>query len=109
MAPLVSAAYDQGLIDARAVHQTEVFAYGISFARAEGILPAPESSHAIAWRPSAPKRPGSPATHKVILFNLSGHGHVDMAAYDNYIAGQLIDYEYPVEMVKEAMAGMPKV
>ena len=109
MAPLVSAAYDQGLIEARAVHQTEVFANGISFARAEGILPAPESSHAIAVAAQCAEEARLSGDAKVILFNLSGHGHVDMAAYDNYLAGQLVDYEYPVEMVREAMAGMPKV
>ena len=109
MAPLVSAAYDQGLIEARAVHQTEVFANGVSFARAEGILPAPESSHAIAVAAQCAEEARLSGDAKVILFNLSGHGHVDMAAYDNYLAGQLVDYEYPVELVKEAMAGMPKV
>jgi tryptophan synthase beta chain len=109
MAPLVSAAYEQGLIDARAVHQTEVFASGVGFSRSEGIIPAPESCHAIAvaqQEAEAAKVSGDP---KVILFNLSGHGHVDMAAYDNYLSGQLIDYAYPEEKIKEAMKDMPKV
>jgi tryptophan synthase beta chain len=109
MAPLVSAAYEQGLIDARAVHQTEVFASGVSFSRAEGIIPAPESCHAIAVAAEEAMAAKLSGDAKVILFNLSGHGHVDMAAYDNYLSGQLVDYEYPVEKVHEAMAGMPKV
>jgi tryptophan synthase beta chain len=109
MAPLVSAAYEQGLIDARAVHQTEVFASGVSFSRSEGIIPAPESCHAIAVAAEEAMAAKLSGDKKVILFNLIGHGHVDMAAYDNYLSGQLIDYEYPIEKVHEAMAGMPKV
>ena len=109
MAPLVSAAYEQGLIDARAVHQTEVFASGVSFSRSEGIIPAPGSCHAIAVAAEEAMAAKLSGDKKVILFNLSGHGHVDMAAYDNYLSGQLVDYEYPIEKVQEAMAGMPKV
>ena len=78
-------------------------------ARTTGIIPAPESSHAIRGaidEALAAKAEGKPRT---ILFNLSGHGHVDMASYDAYFAGQLEDYEYPVEKVKESLRHLPKV
>ncbi len=107
--PLVSQVVHHGLVEARAVNQLACFEAAVTFARAEAIIPAPESSHAIRGaidEALAAKAEGKPRT---ILFNLSGHGHVDMASYDAYFAGQLEDYEYPVEKVKESLRHLPKV
>jgi tryptophan synthase beta chain len=81
----------------------------VQFARTEGIIPAPESSHAIRGAIDEALQAKAEKKQKVILFNLSGHGHVDMAAYDAYFAGGLEDYEYPAEKVKESLAKLPKV
>jgi tryptophan synthase beta chain len=109
MAPLVSHVKDLGLIEATAVHQLDAFAAGIQFARAEGIIPAPESNHAIAaaiFEALEAKREGKPRT---ILFNLSGHGHFDMQSYIDFQAGKLQNYEYPAEEIAMALAGLPTV
>ncbi|MHB0997974.1 MAG: TrpB-like pyridoxal phosphate-dependent enzyme [Armatimonadota bacterium] len=93
MAPLVSYAYNKGLIDAVSCEQLDVFAAAVQFARTEGIIPAPESSHAIKAaidEALIAKETGEP---KTILFNLSGHGHFDMAAYDMYFSGNLMNGE----------------
>ncbi len=104
MAPLVSKLVDDGIVEARAVGQTATFEAGVKFARSEGIVPAPESNHAVRVaidEALAAKRDGTPRT---ILFGLSGHGHFDLAAYEKYLTGNLEDYEYvPVEQ-KEAVA-----
>jgi len=107
MAPLVSLLMDHGDIEARAVHQGRAFAAAVAFARAEGILPAPESSHAI--RAAIDEAAAAKATgeKKVILFNLSGHGHFDLAAYEKYLDGSLEDYEYVPD--EAALASLPKV
>ena len=107
--PLVSQLVHAGLVEARAVDQLACFEAAVTFARTEAIIPAPESSHAIRGaidEALEAKREGKPRT---ILFNLSGHGHVDMAAYDDYFAGKLQDYEYPAEKVKESLRHLPKV
>ncbi|MBK9516445.1 MAG: TrpB-like pyridoxal phosphate-dependent enzyme [Anaeromyxobacter sp.] len=107
--PLVSQVVHHGLVEARAVNQLACFEAAVMFARTEAIIPAPESSHAIRGaidEALAAKAEGKPRT---ILFNLSGHGHVDMASYDAYFAGQLEDYEYPVEKVKESLRHLPTV
>jgi len=107
--PLVSQVVHHGLVEARAVNQLACFEAAVTFARTEAIIPAPESSHAIRGaidEALAAKAEGKPRT---ILFNLSGHGHVDMASYDAYFAGQLEDYEYPAEKVKESLKHLPKV
>jgi tryptophan synthase beta chain len=104
MAPLVSLLKDQGVIEAQAVHQRRSFEAGVRFARAEGILPAPESSHAIAVVISLAEEAREAGTSPVILFNLSGHGHFDLAAYEQYLTGSLEDYEYPAEQVEAALA-----
>jgi len=107
--PLVSQVVHHGLVEARAVGQLSCFEAAVMFARTEAIIPAPESSHAIRGaidEALAAKAEGKPRT---ILFNLSGHGHVDMASYDAYFAGQLEDYEYPAEKVKESLRHLPKV
>jgi len=89
MAPIISRLYLDGLIEAQAYEQTDVFAAAVLFARTEGIIPAPESSHAIKSAIVEALKAKEEGTKKVILFNLSGHGHFDMSAYDAYFAGQL--------------------
>jgi tryptophan synthase beta chain len=91
------------------VQQLDAFAAGIQFARAEGIVPAPESNHAVAvaiQEALAAKAEGKPRT---ILFNLSGHGHFDMQSYIDYQAGKLVNYDYPAEEIAMALAGLPVV
>jgi tryptophan synthase beta chain len=109
MSPLVSALYNQGLIEAVAVPQIATFAAAVQFARTEGLLPAPESAHAIRVAIDEALLAKQEGKEKVILFNLSGHGHVDMAAYDAYFSGGLEDFEYPAEKVRESLAHLPKV
>jgi len=107
--PLVSQLYHEKLIEAVAVAQLATFEAGVQFARTEGIIPAPESAHAIRVaidEALAAKKAKEPRT---ILFNLSGHGHFDMAAYDKYFAGQLEDFAYPEAAVAESMKKLPKV
>ena len=109
MAPLVSHLKELGAIEARSVHQRACFEAGIQFARAEGILPAPEPTHAIKVaidEAIAAREAGQP---RVILFNLCGHGHFDLAAYEQALAGTLEDYEYPADAVQAALATMPRV
>jgi tryptophan synthase beta chain len=109
MAPLISALVDTGHMNAVAYGQTEIFDAGIKFARAEGIIPAPESSHAIKATIDKALEARESGEEKVILFNLSGHGHFDMSAYDQYLSGQLEDYAYPEEKIKASMAKIPKM
>jgi tryptophan synthase beta chain len=109
MAPLVSLLKDQGIIEARAVHQNATFAAGIQFARTEAILPAPESNHAIRVAIDEALRAREEGVSRVILFNLSGHGNFDLTAYERYLAGALEDYEYPAEKVASALAALPVV
>jgi tryptophan synthase beta chain len=109
MAPLVSHAYHLGLVEAQSVGQTDVFTAGVGFARSEGIIPAPESSHAIAAVSQLAEECKQSGEAKTILFNLSGHGHFDMGSYDAYLDGKLEDYAYPEEKIKEAMKRLPKV
>ncbi|PLX89479.1 MAG: TrpB-like pyridoxal phosphate-dependent enzyme [Desulfuromonas sp.] len=108
-APLVSQLLDAGIIEARAVGQVECFEAAVQFARAEGIIPAPESSHAIRAAFDEALQAKEEGKEKTILFNLSGHGHVDMAAYDAFFAGNLDNYEYPSEAIKESLGHLPKV
>jgi len=107
--PLVSQLLNAGIIEARAVPQLASFEAAVQFARTELIIPAPESSHAIRGAIDEALRAKEEGKERTILFNLSGHGHVDMAAYDAYFAGQLEDFEYPAEKVKESLAHLPKV
>ncbi|MBI3172749.1 MAG: TrpB-like pyridoxal phosphate-dependent enzyme [Chloroflexi bacterium] len=109
MAPMVSALVDANLIDAVAVPQNATFEAAIQFARAEGIVPAPESSHAIRAAIDEALDAKAKGEKRVILFNLSGHGNFDMTAYETYLHGKLEDYEYPAEAVAEAMARLPKI
>jgi tryptophan synthase beta chain len=107
--PLVSQLLDAGIIEARAVPQLAAFDAAVQFARTELIIPAPESSHAIRGAIDEALRAKEEGKERTILFNLSGHGHVDMAAYDAYFAGQLEDFEYPAEKVKDSLKHLPKV
>lgn len=107
MAPTLSALVEHGLIEARAVGQLSTFDAAIQFARSEGIIAAPESAHAIRVTIDEALRCKESGEAKVILFNLSGHGHFDMAAYDSYLSGKLTDYDYPEAEVAEAMTHLP--
>jgi tryptophan synthase beta chain len=94
MAPLVSLLVDRGLVEARAVHQRATFEAGVRFARAEGIVPAPESNHAVRAAIDEALSARADGRRRTILFNLSGHGHFDLSAYAAYLAGDLEDFEY---------------
>ena len=107
--PLVCQLYNEGLIEAVAVPQIATFEAGVQFARAEGIIPAPESCHAIRACSDEALRCKASGEKKTLFFNLSGHGHFDMASYDKYFAGELVDYDYPEEAVKEALKRLPKI
>jgi len=109
MAPLVSHVKELGLIEARAEHQTQCFEAGVLFARAEGIVPAPEANHAVKGAIDEAVRCREEGTSKVILFNLCGHGHFDMSAYQDYFAGKLEDRDYDEGELAMALAGLPSV
>lgn len=109
MAPLVCHLYDMGLIEAVAYHQNPVFEAAVTFARSEGILPAPEAAHAIKGAIDEALKCKESGEAKVIAFNLCGHGHFDMQAYDDYFAGKLPDYEYPAKAVEQALSELPQV
>lgn len=107
--PIISALVHEGLMEAVALHQIECFEAAVTFARTEGIIPAPESSHALRAAIIEAKKADEEGKQKVIAFNLSGHGHFDMSAYDAYFAGELQDYEYPREKIEESLKKLPKV
>jgi tryptophan synthase beta chain len=107
--PLVSQLYHEKLIEAVAVPQLATFEAGVMFARAEGIIPAPESCHPVRAAIDEAMKCKQTGEPKTILFNLSGHGHFDMASYDKYFSGQLEDYEYPEAAVAASMQRLPKV
>ncbi|HUK97309.1 MAG TPA: TrpB-like pyridoxal phosphate-dependent enzyme [Gaiellaceae bacterium] len=109
MAPMVSHLHQLGLIEARAYAQTEVFAAGVEFARAEGILPAPEANHAVKATIDEAVRCREEGEEKTILFNLCGHGHFDMQAYIDYFAGKLKDGLYDEGELAMALAALPPV
>jgi tryptophan synthase beta chain len=109
MASVVCELFDQGLIEARAIAQTETFRAALQFARSEGIVPAPEPSHAIAGAIKEALDAKAAGEKRVILFNLCGHGHFDMSAYETYLSGNLEDYEYPQAEIDAAMAALPVV
>jgi tryptophan synthase beta chain len=107
MAPTLSALYAEGLIEAVAVAQTKVFEAAVLFAQTEGILPAPESAHAIRTAVDEALEAKKTGEKKVILFNLSGHGHFDLTSYNKYLTGQLEDYALPDEAVKNIRQHIP--
>jgi len=109
MAPLVSLIQELGLIESRAYHQTPCFEAGVDFARSEGVLPAPEANHAIKAVVDEALVCKKEGKSRVILFNLSGHGHFDMQAYIDYFAGKLEDRDFDPAELSKALAELPKV
>ena len=109
MSPLLSHIYELGLLEAEAIDQVECFEAGLLFARTEGIVPAPEPTHAIAAAIREAKRCIESGEERVILTAMCGHGHFDMGAYEAFLRGDLVDYAYPAEKVREAMARVPVV
>jgi len=109
MAPIICHLHRLGLVEARAEHQLATFEAGVTFARTEGIISAPEPNHSIKVVIDEALKCKESGESKTILLAHSGHGHFDMAAYDAYLSGKLEDYEYPEEKVKEALANLPEV
>src|SRR6476660_45052 len=107
MSPLLSHMYELGLFEAEARQQRECFAAAITFARAEGIIPAPEPTHALASVIEEAKRCTESGEQKVILTALCGHGHFDMAAYERYLSGEMEDFELSQERIDEALTRLP--
>lgn len=111
MAPIISHLVKEKIIEAQSYNQVETFEAGVKWARAEGFIPAPETNHVIAAVVAEAKRAKEEGKEKVILFNWSGHGIIDLAAYDAYLSGQLLPYELPdeeIERALKAIAGFPK-
>ena len=108
MAPLMSELHQMGIVEPVAYGQTKVFEAAIQFARTEGIVSAPETAHAVLAAIDEAIRAKEAGEPRVILFNHSGHGHFDMGAYDNYLSGNLVDYEYPADKVAEALEELPE-
>ncbi len=109
MAPIVCHLVKLGFVEAQAVYQIPTFEAAVKFARTEGILPAPEPAHAIKVVIDEALKCKESGQKKNILLALSGHGHFDLGSYEKYLTGQLEDYEYPEEKVKEALAQLPQV
>ncbi len=109
MAPIISHLRELDIIEATSYHQTTCFDAAISFARAEGHIPAPETSHAIRATMDEALKCKQSGESKVIVFNNSGHGHFDLGAYEKYLTGQLQDYDYPEELVNEALKQLPDI
>ncbi len=107
--PLVSQLYHAGQIEAKSYKQNSCFEGALLFARSEGIVPAPESSHAVRAAIDEAVLAKEEGKERTILFGLSGHGQLDMGAYDAYLSGNLEDYEYPSEMVRAALERLPKI
>jgi len=107
--PIVSQLYNDGLIEAQAYHQKEIFDAAVMFARSEGIVPAPESAHAIKAAINEALKAKEEGKEQVILFNLSGHGYFDFGAYDNYFSGHMDDTDYSTNAVKVSLANLPKI
>jgi len=109
MAPAICHLHKLGFVEAKAVPQLATFEAGVNFARTEGIISAPETNHAIRVAIDEALKCKETGESKVILFNHSGHGHFDMAAYQSYLSGQLSDYAYPADLVQEALKHLPEV
>ena len=107
MAPLVSHVYELGLAEAEAIPQLECFEAALMFARTQGIVPAPEPTHAIAAAIREANRCKESGESKTILTALCGHGHLDMAAYEAYLAGTMKDLDFPEDELRAAMADVP--
>jgi tryptophan synthase beta chain len=108
-APLVCKLVKDGYIEARAYHQNTVFEAAVLFARTEGYIPAPETAHAVKAAVDEAIKAREEGKEKVIVLNFSGHGHFDLSAYDAYFSGELEDYEYPEELIRQALQELPKV
>jgi tryptophan synthase beta chain len=106
--PLVSALVHEGLVEARAYRQSETFAAGVRFARTEGVIPAPEPTHALAAVVEEAEQAKQAGEERVILFGLCGHGHFDLAAYDAYLAGTLEDPEFSEADMQAALERLPE-
>ncbi|MEM7340533.1 MAG: TrpB-like pyridoxal phosphate-dependent enzyme [Actinomycetota bacterium] len=109
MAPLISHIYDLGLVEAEAIAQRECFTAAVEFAKNEGIIPAPEPTHAIAAAVREALRAKETGEETVILTALCGHGHLDLAAYDQFFSGEMVDYELPDAAIAEAMQTVPVI
>jgi tryptophan synthase beta chain len=109
MGPLLSHTYGLGLIEAVAVPQTAVFEAARLFIQTEAIIPAPESAHAIRTAIDEALKAKEEGAQRTILFNLTGHGHLDLAAYDSFLAGKLEDYEHPEEEISKSIARLPQM
>src|SRR5256884_1460667 len=109
MAPAICKLFDEKVLEAIAVPQVGTFQAAVQFARTEGILPAPEAAHAVRGVIDEALRCRKEGKRKTIVFNLCGHGYLDLSAYEAFLAGKLQDYEYPAEKVEEALRHLPKV
>jgi tryptophan synthase beta chain len=109
MAPLVSRVFKDGLIEAKAYNQLQTFAAGLTWARTEGFIPAPETNHAIASVIEEANRAKEEGKEKVILLMWSGHGIIDLAAYDAYLGGKLTDYEMPDEEIAKLVEKLRRI
>ncbi|MDP7594240.1 MAG: TrpB-like pyridoxal phosphate-dependent enzyme, partial [Pseudomonadales bacterium] len=107
MAPLISALFEAGVYEARAYHQTTCFEAAVLFASTEGIIPAPEPTHALKAAIDEALVAKETGEEKNILFHLCGHGHLDLSAYDSYFSGDMLDYALPQEEITEAMRSVP--
>ena len=107
MSPLVSHIYELGLVEAEAIPQVECFTAALQFARTEGIVPAPEPAHAIAAAIREAERCKESGEDKVILTALCGHGHLDLASYEAFLAGDIVDLDLSDEIIAKAMADVP--
>ncbi len=109
MAPTICALYDQGYIEAVAVHQRAVFEAAVLFARTQGIIPAPETAHAVKVAIDEAIKAREAGEKRVIVFNFSGHGHFDLSAYQAYLSGELQDYSYPEKEIQKSLQHLPQV
>jgi tryptophan synthase beta chain len=109
MAPLVSYAVHEGLIEAVALHQNECFEAGVEFARTQGIVPAPESAHALAAARAEALAAKESGEEKVIVIVLSGHGLLELGAYEQFLSGSLADDALSEEALSEALATVPTI
>jgi len=109
MSPLVSHLYETGMVEAIAIPQTECFAGALQFARTEGIIAAPEPTHAIAAAIREAQACKESGEEKVILTALCGHGHLDLGSYEKYLSGEMIDYDLPDAAIAKAMESVPVI
>ncbi len=109
MSPLISHVVELGLLEAIAKTQLECFTAGVQFARTEGIIPAPEPTHALAACIEEALRCKETGEEKVILTALCGHGHLDLAAYESFLAGEMVDHELSRADLDAALANLPQV